>query len=81
MSAVVMRLPTAYVGQPMVQERPVSRKVIAGRFGVSVRTVDRWVERGMPQARQPDTGEGCWLQVGYHRRFYPSRVAAWITQQ
>lgn len=73
----VLRLDTGYVPPDRDIEQPVPKGAIAKMFGVSVRTVDRWVQRGLP----PDDGHrvGAWVQVGAHRRFYPSRVRAWLS--
>lgn len=76
MNAEVIRLPTGYEPVREDMERPVKRGEIARAFGVSTRTVDRWVVRGMPQ--DTPMAYGCWVQVGAHRRFYPSRVRAWL---
>lgn len=77
---VVLRLPTGYVGARETWERPVSRKDIAELFGVSTRTVDRWVERdGMPE--EIHESYGCWVRSGCHKRFYPSRVREWLAQR
>jgi predicted DNA-binding transcriptional regulator AlpA len=76
----VLRLPTAYEGPQHTWERPVSRRDIAELFGVSTRTVDRWVERDhMPQ--ETNGVYGCWIRVGSHKRFYPSRVREWLAQR
>ena len=58
------------------QEHPVRKAVCAAALGVHTRTVDRYIERGMPQ----DKGNvrGCWIQAGAHRRFYISRVRQWL---
>lgn len=76
----VLRLDTGYVPDARPVERPVSKKTIAEMFGVSTRTVDRWVRRdGLP----PDDGYrvGAWVQVGAHRRFYPSKVREWLARR
>jgi len=54
-----------------VRERYVSRRQLAEIMGVSVSTVDRWVQAGMPSST--------WgLRA---RRFLPSQAVAWARQQ
>lgn len=77
--AQILRLPTAYEGPRHVWEKPVSRRDIAELFGVSTRTVDRWVVRdGLPE--ELHESYGCWVRVGCHKRFYPSRVREWLAR-
>jgi hypothetical protein len=72
----VVALPRVY--ETASPERPVPKAEIARLFGVSTRTVDRWVERdGMPE-RTAGHPCGCWRQVGAVRRYYPSRVRSWL---
>lgn len=63
-----------------VREAPVSRSRVAVIFGVSCKTVDRWVARDlMPQ--DTDDQRGCWFMVGCQRRYYPSRVREWLAMR
>ena len=74
----VIAFPSRY--QPeAVSERPVTKQTVAHVFGVSTRTVDRWVERDrMPHGTPSESG--CWIQAGAHRRYYLSRVRAWLDE-
>lgn len=54
----------------------VSKKQVAAELGVSTRTVDRWVEYGLPM--DTATESGAWRYVGSRRRYKLTAVLRWL---
>lgn len=63
----------------MVEEPWGSKRELAERLGISTRTVDRWVQQGLPEAKWNEPG--AWRQVGSRRRFMASAVMQWLDGQ
>jgi excisionase family DNA binding protein len=52
----------------------LSKRQLADGLSVSTRTVDRWIQQGLPVGR-------AWRQVGGRRRFLRSEVLLWLDER
>lgn len=56
--------------------RWVSKQELAAHLGISTRTIDRWVESGMPE--DAFGHPGAWRYIGSRRRFMLDAVLLWL---
>lgn len=82
--AQIIPLPRAASAMPpqMDPRQWGSKKQAARKLGVSTKTLDRWVNRGLP--RFPDDPDGLWTYKGGYRVFkisHLSEFAKWSNEQ